>query len=437
MRSYSIKDNYTFFKYDNSKEMYDNLYDLLNDGYEISDSFNLSVELKKNENYILLSFIDSEINENIKENIKRVYKEEKIVLPDFSDCQLGIISGFRKNFGYDFKYPIIDGVFDKKYKKMIILILDGLGSNILINNLDDNSFLKRHYLKTIHSIYPSTTAASTTAMKSGLSPYTTGWTGWENYFREINKNIVLFTGRDSITDELSGITAYTQMPYKPFYHDMDRVKGYTVEPDFSKEDRKIDDVLDKSLELNKLDELQVQYVYDTEPDHLMHELGPYDEVIKKLLKEYDLKIEEYAKKLTPDTLLVITADHGHRAVKPIDIYNAKVINELLDRKPTNDARCVTFKVKKDKKERFEFIFNSLFKGYFELYKTEDAIEKGFFGLKDDIRSERIDDFLADYIAFGINDRYINYKKEPDFIFKSHHAGITKEEMEVPVIVYRK
>ena len=67
----------------------------------------------------------------------------------------------------------------------------GYNKKTLINNLDENSFLKRHYLKTIHSIYPSTTAASTTAMKSGLSPYTTGWTGWENYFREINKNIVL------------------------------------------------------------------------------------------------------------------------------------------------------------------------------------------------------------------------------------------------------
>ena len=437
MRSYSIKENYTLFKYDNSKEMYDNLYDLINDGYEISDSFNLSVELKKDDNYLLLTFIDSEINENIKENIKALYKEEKIVYPNFNDCQLGLISGFRKNFGYDYKYKIIDSVFDKKYKKMIILILDGLGTNILINNLGDNSFLKRNYLKSIHSIYPSTTAASTTSMKSGLSPYTTGWTGWENYFREINKNIILFTGRDSITDDLTGISAYTQMPYKPFYSDMDKVKGYTVEPDFSKENRVIDDVLKRSLELNKLDEAQVQYVYDPEPDHLMHELGPYDEKIKLILKEYDKKIEEYASKLTPDTLLIITADHGHRAVKPIDIYNAKIINELLDRKPTNDARCVTFKVKKGMEEKFEFIFNSLFKGYFELIKTEDAIEKGFFGLKDDIRSDRIDDFLADYIALGINDRYINYKKEDTFIFKSHHAGITKDEMEVPVIVYRK
>ena len=47
MKKYLIKDNYTFLKFDDSKEMYDYLYDLLKEGYEIIDSFNLSIELKK------------------------------------------------------------------------------------------------------------------------------------------------------------------------------------------------------------------------------------------------------------------------------------------------------------------------------------------------------------------------------------------------------
>ena len=181
MKKYKIKDNYTFLKFDESKEMYDYLYDLLNEGYEINDSFNLSVELKKENEYLLLSFLDVEANESIKENIKALYKPEELLYPDYNDTQIGIISGFRKNFGFDINYPVIDGVFDKKYKKTIILILDGFGTNILMNNLDENSFLRKNYFKSIHSIFPSTTAASTTSMKTGLSPYRTGWTGWENY----------------------------------------------------------------------------------------------------------------------------------------------------------------------------------------------------------------------------------------------------------------
>lgn len=437
MKNYKIKNDYTFLKFSDSKEMYDYLYELLKKGYEISDSFNLSVELKKNNEYLLLSYLDCEINENIKDNIKALYKKEELMYPDYLDTQLGIISGFRKNFGYDIKYPVIDGVFDKYYKKMIILILDGFGTNILMNNLDDNSFLRKNYLKSIHSIYPSTTAASTTSMKTGLSPYVTGWTGWENYFKEIDKNIILFTGKNFVTDEPTGISGYSKMPYKPFYSDMDKVKGYTVEPDFKKDNRTIDDILNQSLEYNKKDELQVQYVYYDEPDHLMHEIGPYDLKVKKMVNEFDKKIEAYANKLSNDTILVITADHGHREVKPIHIYDNKILNEFLERRPSNDARSITFKVKNGKEKEFENMFNILFKDYFKLFKTKDAIDMGFFGLKDDIRHERIDDFLADYIAVAINDRYFNYKGIPDFIFKSHHAGITKDEMSVPLIVIRK
>ncbi len=437
MKEYIIKDNYKFYQFEDSKDMYDKLYDLLKEGYLISDSFNLSIELKKDNNYLLLSFLNPTIDENIKENIKSLYKKEEILYPDYNDCQLGIISAFRNNFGYKYKYPIIDGIFDKKYKKVIILILDGLGTNILLNNLDDNSFLRRHYLKNIHSNYPSTTAASTTAMKSGLSPYQSGWTGWENYFKELNENLILFSGKVYKTDEPTKINAYIKMPYEMFYSDMKDVKGYFTDPDFNNKNRTFDDILNRSIELNLKDELQAQYVYYDEPDHLMHDLGPYDIKIKELLKEMDKKIESYANKLTEDTLLVITADHGHRAVEPLNIYDAKILNDLLERSPSNDARCITFKVKDGKNKEFEKIFNILFKDYFLLLTKDEAIKKGFFGLKDDIKHERIDDFLADYVACAINNRYFNYKGVNNHLFKSHHAGITKDEMEVPIIVYRK
>ncbi len=437
MIRYEIKKNYSFLQFNDSKSMYDYLYDLLKEGYIITDSFNLSIEVKLNDNYLLLSFLTPEINENIKDNIKALYKKDEIVYPDFNDTLLGIISGFKNNFGYDYKYPIISDVFDKKYKKMIIFILDGMGTNILMNNLDDDSFLKKHYVKSIHSIYPSTTAASTTSIKSGLSPYETGWTGWENYFKEIDQNIILFNGNNYITEKPTGINGFKNIPYKPFFAEMDNVKGYLVEPNFNNKNRTFDDILNQSLEYNKRCENQIQYVYYDEPDFTMHGEGPYDLKVKKLLKEIDEKIKSYSNKLTSDTLLIISADHGHRAVKNIDIYNLKLINELLKRNPSNDGRCITFKVKEGKNKEFENIFNILFDGYYILMKTNEAIEKGFFGLKDDKRSPRIDDFLADYVAFAINDRYFNYKGENNFIFKSHHAGITKDEMEIPLIILRK
>ena len=65
---------------------------------------------------------------------------------------------------------------------------------------------------------------------------------------------------------------------------------------------------------------------------------------------------------------------------------------------------------------------------FKLMKTSESIKLGYFGNPDGHIHERIKDFLGDYVAFGINKYYFNYKGENSILFKSHHAGITKEEI---------
>ena len=219
-----------------------------------------------------------------------------------------------------------------------------------------------------------------------------------------------------------------------FYDDMD-VKGYVVEPDFSTK-HKIDDVLKNSLKINKKKEKQIQYVYYTEPDSTLHEYGCGSVETQKVLENIDKKVEDYAKKLSDNTILIITADHGHTNTKEINFYSCSVVKDLLERNPSNDGRCITFKVKSGKEKEFEYVFNSLFSSIYKLYKTSEAIELGFFGLEENKHS-RIKDFLADYVAVGISKYYLNYKGESDFKFKSHHAGITKDEMLVPICIYKK
>ena len=48
----------------------------------------------------------------------------------------------------------------------------------------------------------------------------------------IDENIILFTGKKFVNDEQTGISGYSQIPYKPFFSDMKDVKGYLVEPNF-------------------------------------------------------------------------------------------------------------------------------------------------------------------------------------------------------------
>lgn len=437
MVEYKIKDNYTYIELESDVIMFYYLKKYLKQGYSISDSVYLAVELCKDDNYILLSYIHiSNVDENIKDSIRALKKEYEIVYPDYSDTLLNVIAAIRNNFGYTHKYEINNKVFDKKYNKVIIMLLDGMGECILNNSFSNDSFIKKHHEFSVNAIYPSTTAAATTSIKSGLSPIETGWTGWENYIKELDRNVVLFTGINYFNDEPTGVLPFKYIPCKMFYHDMD-VKGYTVEPDFSKEKLDIRDVLKRSLEINKRDEKSIQYVYFTEPDSIMHELGVSSKNTKEMCLYLDKEVEKYASELTDDTLLIISADHGHLDVNPINLYACDILLDMLNRKPSNDSRCITFSVKKNKHKEFVRVFNALFSSVYKLYKTSDAIELGFFGQKGDVKNPRCDDFLADYVAVATSNYYFNYKGENNFVFKAHHAGITKNEMKVPVCIIRK
>lgn len=437
MEKYIIKDNYFFLKFDNENDMYVALASYLKDGYTITDSIHLCVEVSNENESLLLGWIDVEINEDIKDNLKKLDKDFEISYPNYSNCMLNIISAIRVNYGYSHHYAPCDYLFDKKYKNVIVFLLDGMGLDVLEYNLPEDSFLRRNIVHINSAIYPSTTAASTTATKCGLSPLESSWTGWENYLREANRNLILFNGINYFTDEPTGISLYNYIPYKMFYHDMD-VNGVVVEPDFRNHNHKIKELTKRSLKLLRGSaKPMVQYVYFTDPDGTMHETGTDSTQTKKVFEELDRKMEAYAKKLPKDTLLIISADHGHINCKQIDIYNCEPLLNLLNRRPSNDARCISFSVKKGKYKEFELLFNSLFGYAYKLYKTKDAIKKGFFGKPDDNINPRIDDFLADYVAVATKDYYFNYKGKDSHLFLSHHAGITRNEMLVPVIVIRR
>ena len=434
-----INENYRYIECLNDIEFYNKLEEYLNEGYSINETIYLAVELKRENNYILLNHIQIDNGDgNIKESIKNKYKEYEISYPDYSNTLLNIISGIRRNYGCESKYQIDNSIFDRKYKNIVILILDGLGTNVLNKNLEETDFLRKNYYKDVNSIYPSTTAAATTSIISGLTPYESGWTGWQNYIKELNKNIVLFNGKDYYKDEFTGVTGYNKLPYKTFCSDSN-VPGEIIQPDFKTNKRDLKDLLKRSLKSLKKKKSNIQYIYHTEPDSMMHMLGTGTKEVKDLLNTMNKDIEEYASKLPNDTLLIVSADHGHIDVEPLYFADCKILMNMLNRRPSNDGRCATFSVKDEYKTQFEKLFNQLFKNVYKLYKSEDAIKLGFFGNKDDIKHERIDDFLADYVAVATNKYYFEMHPiaEAEIKFKSHHAGITKEEMKVPVILFKR
>ena len=96
--------------------------------------------------------------------------------------------------------PEVDKLL-KEHKKVVAVLFDGMGQNIVRKHLKENSFIRSHYVTTINSTFPPTTAAATTSFLTGKYPIETGWLGWNTYFKDFDRNIILFRGVDFNTGE--------------------------------------------------------------------------------------------------------------------------------------------------------------------------------------------------------------------------------------------
>ena len=144
--------------------------------------------------------------------------------------------------------------------------------------------------------------------------------------------------------------------------------------------------------------------------------------------------------LDEDTLLILSADHGHKNIeKSYTLLDYPEIQECLIMPAYLESRVLTFRVKENMKEIFVERFNKIFKEEFWLMTKEEFLnEYHFLGFGD--RHHKIDDFIGDYMALSVAGSMIRietFLAEGKPVKKSTHCGLTKEEMEVPVIVIYK
>lgn len=102
-----------------------------------------------------------------------------------------------------------------------------------------------------------------------------------------------------------------------------------------------------------------------------------------------------------------------------------------------ESRIVGFWVKEDMKKEFEERFNKICGEDFWLM-TKEFLEKHFLGFGE--KHPKIDEFLGNYVALSTSSSMIiveTFLAEGKPVKKSTHCGLTKDEMEVPVIVIKK
>lgn len=383
---------------------------------------------------------------------------KNIVFPDYNNSILNLITSITKNYGVDSKYNTlnkIDEYLKHKYKNVVVIVMDGMGENIL-SNISPDGILNNNKIDVITSVFPSTTTSAMTTFYSGLPPIEHGWLAWSLYFKEFGRYIDLLPCTDSYTGEpfyCSNSNPYEILKYKTVYEQIDEatkgvVKTYKVNqkpyiknevsPKVSIGINDVKSMCDAIISLCQNTENKYIFGYYDSPDKIIHKYGCYSNETISFIHEIENEFDIMCKKLKgTDTLLIITADHGH-----IDIENAPAIKDIpelqqcLIMPPFLEARCISFFVKQEKLDFFKKKFNELFENEFILYTKKEFLQSGLLGNGN--MHYKIDDFLGDYIAVAINTTRIKLitdlsKDSKDKL--ATHCGLTKNEMEVPLIVF--
>lgn len=365
-----------------------------------------------------------------------------LVKSNYNECLTNLACSIQKYFDLNAKHnsiEYIDKILNEKQPKNVVLMLfDGMGSRILERTLNKDSFFIKNKIKEITTVFPATTTAATTSIRTGLNPIEHCWLGWNMYIAPINETITLFLNSEKGKEEISNnfLKVKDKLVQKTIANEIKQNTEYNAIELFPFGENKYND-LDEMLEIikeecNKEGKRYI-YAYDTEPDYTMHDFGPDDDEVKKLIKIRNDKVKQLCEELN-DSIIIIIADHGHKEVEHIYLKNYPKIIEMLERTTSLEQRAVSFKIKKEYKEQFVKEFNRNFDKDFKLYCSQEIIKSHLFGYGDE--NELFRDAIGDFIAIAENSNKCIIT-DGDEVLKSQHAGYSNDEIYVPLIVINR
>lgn len=370
-------------------------------------------------------------------------KQQGYNLPDFDNSVLNVSATLAEFLGCpncNSTLPLLAAELKNNYKNIVHMCFDGMGIHPLKVNLTSKHYLWDNNVATLKSTFPSTTTCATTSITNNKLPLEHGWFGWSIHYPDLQRNIDIYTQNDSI----SGVRVddyYKISDNKEYYFRHNRSKYATnlIGPSYLEHCDSATNYHFETMEeyfqlISQVCSQQAPqfiYAYNPDPDYTMHEYGVSSPQAKKVINTISEMLQRLVTN-TPDTLFIVTADHGQIDVEGyVHFYLDKQLNDMLVCPPYLDARTPCFKVKNGKKQQFLQLFNQRYAQDFILFDTEELISAGFFGNRGDKGY-----LLGDFIAIGtFTHKLFLTKPQQDFIFKGHHTSLT-EEMLVPLILLK-
>ena len=338
---------------------------------------------------------------------------KRYVVPDYKKCIVNFSSSILKQFGLSSCYSTlrkVDQAFkEEEYQNIIVLVYQGLSSNLLDQCLEESGFFRSHKELDLSSVCPSNSIVTTSSLFYGKSPYEHGDLGWNHSDITMEKDF-------DIIEQINQDTSYSAYGIFPF-----GVGAYQTR----------DEAYQRILNLTKHEGKKLIYSYFLEPGRILKEQG-VDSALDCVSS-----LEQEVKKLfdqVEDSLIFVLSDHGYTSCKPLVLKSAyPLIFSFISKMKTVDGRSCSFQVKEGKQEEFRQLFLAELGEKFLLYSKEELLEQSLLGIGDEVYdfSSVIDDFFA--VAIGD----FAFCDDCDSFPLMAAGGLTKDEMLLPLILLKK
>lgn len=367
---------------------------------------------------------------------------------DYNNSILSVSNSILKHYGvptYHKTLNFLDNKLKTNKKNVILLILDGMGIDLINKNMKPASFIRKNIAQSIYSVFPSTTAAATISWHSAMSPWESGWIGWSCYYPQYNqivenfRNTNYYNGKKLSTPfPIEDIIKYETIYEKITKHnpsvEYHKIFPISVEPDGV---TSFEEMCERIIYATKNSNKQkIISAYWNEPDHSTHILGTNNKTIKNILSDIDKTLEKMYSELE-DSIIIVSADHGQIDIEEIYLNNFPEICKTFRIPPSIEARFLTFFIKENMQNIFENEFNKHFSADFKLYTKQEFMQSGLLGSGK--MHKQIPYFIGDYVVIATSNKNLRYTTgEKNFQpLKGDHSGISEQEMLIPLIVLEK
>ena len=405
------------------------------------------------------------LRESVAEQLRADQIEQGYLFPDYEGyCFANVPHTIASVLGADTGRTLPEGIFEgveTDVRQVVVVLVDGFGLTQWRRDCTDHPFLQvvtqRGTVTPLTSIYPSETAAAITTFHTGRLPAQHGAIGWNVYEPTTDESFELlpFLTKDEKRPSVDPDDVFDAEPIYPALATAGIESHHVIPFDSTYEGATAHTYSDwdgfrsaLGRALRTAEGPSYTYAYLPHVDHVSHAEGTQSKQYQTTVAEVcdhlqQALVADLHEEIARETLLVVTADHGHvdtDTERNVDISDIPGVTESLQRHAdgtpirfAGSPRNVHLHLEPD---AVESVRDSLLATLdAQVFTQDEVLERGLFGDVDSSETfrRRLGDLVLTHRDLGV---WWDAEEPDELHLVGMHGGLHPNEMLVPFAAVR-